>query len=128
MFFNGFIAEVDSEIDSASSWEKLFTSSELVGEIHGSERRRDVQSNKSGGPGTRAFTSFSQISSSTSRARRSASHALAATICSSGGLVLSPSLSFAASSARDFGDGTLAAKLKYYCVERALRLPGKLER
>jgi hypothetical protein len=38
-----------------------------------------------------------ELQSSTSRARLSASHALAATICSSSGLVSSPSLSFVAS-------------------------------
>ena len=47
------------------------------------------------------------MSSSSRRARRPASHALAAAICSSGGLVSSPSLSFAASSA-NAGVGKLA--------------------
>jgi hypothetical protein len=41
-----------------------------------------VQSNETGGPGASAITSFSQMSSNTSRVRRSASHALAAAICS----------------------------------------------
>ena len=100
----------------------------LVAEIHGSERRRDVQSTEAGGPGASAITSFSQISSSTSRARRPASHALAAAICSSGGLVSTPKLELRRELGRDFGDGTLAAQLKHDRVERALRLPGKLER
>ena len=41
---------------------------------------------------------------------------------------LKPELELRRELGRDLGDGTLAAKLKHYRVERALRLPGKLER
>jgi hypothetical protein len=85
--------------------------------------RRDVQSNETRGAGARSFTSSSQISSSTSRARRSASHVLAAAICSSGGLVSSPSSSFVASSAAISATGRWSAKLKHYRLERTVSTP-----
>jgi hypothetical protein len=53
---------------------------------------------------------------------------LAVAICSSGGLVSSPSFGCLGQLSLDFGDGMLAVKLKHYRVESTLRLPGKLER
>ena len=81
-----------------STGPQVFSAPDLRG-VCDSARQREVQSSETGGPSASAITSFSQISSSTSRARRSASHALAAAICSSGGLASTPSLSFAAGSA-----------------------------
>jgi hypothetical protein len=43
-----------------------------------------------------------------------------------GRLGLKPKLELRRKLGRDLGDWTLAAKLKYYCFKRALRLPRKL--
>jgi hypothetical protein len=91
----------------------------LVAEIHGSERRHDVQSTETGGPGASAITSFSQISSSTSRARSPASHAPGGGDLLLGRPGFDAEFDLGPKLRRDLVDGTPAAKLKHYRVERA---------